>query len=82
MVFYRFCCSFAAVQVKKEGKNFGAGQVVRCRIGQGVKVATVALVRFKLKPSTHRINVTEYVVVEHDANRSHIVPWYAPSIPA
>jgi len=56
----------------------GTAEVIKFKKGQGVEVATVALVRFKLKRTRH-INVTEYVVVlEHDARRhSHVVPWYA-----
>lgn len=59
-----------------QDKSYGAGKVVHYRKkSREEKLATVALVRFKLK-SNNRIHATEYVVVEHDApSHAHIVPW-------
>ena len=73
-VLYSVCSVLCAV-VEVQDETLGAGKVIKFKKGHGVEVATVALVRFKLK-RTRRINVTEYVVVEHHAPRhSHIVPW-------
>jgi len=64
-----------------KGAARGAGKVVQYnQHGRGSKTASVGVVRFKLKPDAGTINVTEYVVVDHDTQRAHVISWYGDRV--
>lgn len=73
------CCSrqpvLDLVEVISDGQRRGAGRVVKYTHRGHALTGTVALVRFKLKPSQH-ISETQALVVDNLTKQAHIVPWF------